>query len=269
MADEARQEPGSTQNPLAWRISAMLPLLNERQRRLYLGAEAIAAERVSVAEISGISGISRNTISAGMKEIRDILENGGDYDAIQGVRKSGAGRKKIRDDFPNLHRELKEALRPGGLDTPQFQWCSWSLGTIQEKLKERGIWVGRTTVSNALTEGGFFHHPSKGDAMELDSAVRNAVDQGIPLIELEIVGNPGKKLPERVWNFIRAWWNTDQVVVITSLPASVSADPGPGILRISHPAGYIHWKFRRMSALLRIRDEEDHELRCLFWQLTK
>ena len=49
------------------RIALMLPLLNERQRRLYLAAEALTSDRNSVSMISSISGVSRNTITAGIK----------------------------------------------------------------------------------------------------------------------------------------------------------------------------------------------------------
>ena len=45
----------------------MIPLLNEKQLRCYLGSEAEAMGYGGIAVISRISGKSRNTIVAGMK----------------------------------------------------------------------------------------------------------------------------------------------------------------------------------------------------------
>jgi DNA-directed RNA polymerase specialized sigma24 family protein len=52
------------------RIKAMLPVLNERQRRLFLASEAKAFGFGGISEISRISGgVSRVTITLGVKEL--------------------------------------------------------------------------------------------------------------------------------------------------------------------------------------------------------
>ena len=51
------------------KIKTMLPILNEKQRRLYLASEAIAIGQGGIAEVSRASGLSRNVISRGIKEI--------------------------------------------------------------------------------------------------------------------------------------------------------------------------------------------------------
>ena len=51
------------------RIRNMLPLLDERQRRLYLANEARAIGYGGISQVSRISGISRVTITQGMAEI--------------------------------------------------------------------------------------------------------------------------------------------------------------------------------------------------------
>ena len=50
------------------KIKHMMPLLNEKQLRRYLGSEAEALGFGGIAIISRISGKARNTIVAGMKE---------------------------------------------------------------------------------------------------------------------------------------------------------------------------------------------------------
>jgi hypothetical protein len=47
----------------------MLPLLNERQSRIYLGAEAESLGRSGIIKVHKLSKANRRTISAGVKEI--------------------------------------------------------------------------------------------------------------------------------------------------------------------------------------------------------
>ena len=53
---------------LTRKIEQMMPILNEKQLRRYLGSEAEALGRGGIAIVSKISGKSRNTIVAGIKE---------------------------------------------------------------------------------------------------------------------------------------------------------------------------------------------------------
>ena len=45
------------------KVKTMLPLLNEKQKRLYLAAEAIAYGRGGITFMSHISGVSRSVIT--------------------------------------------------------------------------------------------------------------------------------------------------------------------------------------------------------------
>ena len=51
------------------KILTMLPLLIERQRRIYLASEATALGRGGIKDISRLTGVSRSTIIKGKKEI--------------------------------------------------------------------------------------------------------------------------------------------------------------------------------------------------------
>ena len=51
------------------RIAVMLPLLNEKQRRIFLANEAIAYGYGGIAKAAQFSGASRNTIKQGIAEI--------------------------------------------------------------------------------------------------------------------------------------------------------------------------------------------------------
>jgi hypothetical protein len=47
------------------RIGTMVPILNERQRRLFLASEAMSMGRGGITQISRITGVSRVTITLG------------------------------------------------------------------------------------------------------------------------------------------------------------------------------------------------------------
>ena len=88
---------------LRLKLSELIPLLNERQRRILAAAEAKALGRGGVSTIAEITGISRQTIYDGMKEL-------GDHSAPDRVRKTGGGRKKLTDIEPDIIRVLDEIV---------------------------------------------------------------------------------------------------------------------------------------------------------------
>ena len=51
------------------RIRIMLPLLDERQRRIFLAAEAKTYGRGGISTVSRLSGVAPYTIRQGLKEI--------------------------------------------------------------------------------------------------------------------------------------------------------------------------------------------------------
>jgi len=73
------------------RIKTMLPLLNEKQKRIYLATEAESIGYGGISQVSRISGVSRVTITRGKQEKKE--ENIGEKEVTK-IRKEGGGRKK-------------------------------------------------------------------------------------------------------------------------------------------------------------------------------
>jgi len=73
------------------RIKTMLPLLNEKQKRIYLATEAESIGYGGISYVSRISSVSRVTITRGIQEKKGekSVET-----AISDIRKKGGGRKK-------------------------------------------------------------------------------------------------------------------------------------------------------------------------------
>src|SRR4029434_7366669 len=91
--------------------AALRPHLNERQRRLALGAAARALGRGGIRWGARMTGAAESTVSRGVRE----LESGAAPSAR--VRTAGAGRRRLRDDDPapgDALMALVEADQRGG-----------------------------------------------------------------------------------------------------------------------------------------------------------
>jgi len=92
-----------------------LPLLDERQRRVLVGAHAQALGRGGIAAVTRASGMSRTTVSKSVAEV-----GGGDEIAPQGrVRREGAGRKRLVDTDPGLLDDLDRLVEPATRGDPE------------------------------------------------------------------------------------------------------------------------------------------------------
>ncbi len=72
------------------RINMVLPMLNEDQKRMYFASEASAIDRGGITCISNLTGVSRVTITAGIKDLK-----GGKTILFQGMAKYGSGEKVV------------------------------------------------------------------------------------------------------------------------------------------------------------------------------
>ena len=89
------------------RYNMMSPYLNERQRRLFAASEAKIIGHGGISILSRLTGICRETITIGSKE----LESGEKMDDSQ-IRKKGGGRKKITEIYPDIKKELEKLIEP-------------------------------------------------------------------------------------------------------------------------------------------------------------
>jgi hypothetical protein len=80
------------EDSLAQRKAAMLPHLDERQRRLFAAAEAKAAGHGGIAAVSRVTRLAASTIGRGLKDLEasEPLSRGG-------IRRLGGGRKSLTE----------------------------------------------------------------------------------------------------------------------------------------------------------------------------
>jgi transposase len=136
----------------------MLPELNEKQKRYYAAREAKAYGYGGVTLFARSTGMNRDTINQGIKEI----ESG---NTLQGnrIRRSGAGRIKLEDHQPKLVEAIETEA---GTKTDQrviVKWTSNSIDHIATAIKERGFRIAKTTVRRILKDKGYALKANKKD----------------------------------------------------------------------------------------------------------
>ena len=127
-------------------------MLDERGRRRFAAAEAMAAGRGGIAAVWRATGMARSTIGRALGELRA----GEDIDAGR-VRRAGGGRKPMRETDPSLMEDLRSLVEPearGDLQSP-LQWTAKSLRKLSQGLGDLGHTIGRTLVGELLHELGY------------------------------------------------------------------------------------------------------------------
>ena len=142
-------------------IGKMMPLLDERNRRLFLGILADCLGRGSVTKLNQITKVSRVTIAQGQKESIELSINPearpSIIDAVGGTRTPGGGRKKLEEKFPNIKEELLKLLDGNTIGNPEnpLCWTTKSVRNLANELEKVGIKIHYTSIGNILEEMGF------------------------------------------------------------------------------------------------------------------
>lgn len=133
-------------------FSVMVPLLDERQRRVLAGAVSQMLGRGGVAAVSRAASMSRNTVITGSKEVAS-----GDAAPSGRVRREGGGRKALVDKDPNLLLELDDLVSPEARGDPMspLRWTSKSTYHLADALRTKGFEVSPGTVGALLAEMGY------------------------------------------------------------------------------------------------------------------
>lgn len=197
---------------LAAKFGALLPHLDERQRRLVLGAEARWLGHGGIELVARASGISRKTVAAGVAE----LEAG--EEPLQGrVRREGGGRKALTQTDPGLLEALDALVEPQTRGDPmtRLRWTTRSTRNLAGELRGQGHAVSHHSVArllaaglgyslqaNAKTREGAQHPDRDGQFRYIHDQVSAAIAAGEPVISVdakkkELIGRYASK--GRTW----------------------------------------------------------------------
>jgi len=132
-------------------FSTVLPLLDERQRRLLAGAQARALGHGGIGVIARAAGMSRTTVSAAVQKVAAGPVSSGR------VRRPGAGRPSLTSRDPQLLERLEALVEPGSRGDPMcpLRWTSKSTSQLAQALTGEGHRVSADTVGRLLSGLGY------------------------------------------------------------------------------------------------------------------
>ena len=191
-----------TGESLAAKFEVIFPHLDERQRRLLMGAEARVLGHGGIRLVARAAGVREATVSLGARE----LEAGAE--PLGRARKPGGGRKRLADLDPGLRPALLALVEPDERGDPMspLRWTAKSLRVLAGELTRQGHRAGADTVADLLREEGF---SLQGNAKTIEGSqvpdrdaqfrylneqVREHRDAGEPVVSVdtkkkELVGN--------------------------------------------------------------------------------
>jgi hypothetical protein len=209
------------------RYEALSPVLDERGRRRFAAAEALAAGWGGIAAVCEATGIARSTIGYGLQELRGDAPDS----ALRGIRRKGAGRKPLTQTDPTLLSDLEGLVDPATRGDPlsPLKWTSKSLRNLANALCAMGHRVGHDVVGTLLKRLGYSlqgnrktlegsgHVDRDAQFRHIAETVKSAIVAGQPAISVdtkkkELVGDfknggreyrpAGSPEPVRVHDFV-------------------------------------------------------------------
>jgi len=211
-----------SQERIRQRFAAVAPFLNEKQRRLLAGAEAIAYGEGGAAKVAALVDMMPETVRRGMAELNDpaTIEP-------ERVRKPGGGRRPKRETDPDLATDLDRLVSPESRGDPMspLRWTTKSTRHLAAELNAMrpGRKISSHLVGTLLHEAGYSlqanrktvegkGHPDRDEQFHhINDRARDFQSRGQPVVSVdckkkELVGtfkNGGREWqpagqPERV-----------------------------------------------------------------------
>src|SRR5437762_2517419 len=140
-----------TVRKLAAKFGAVFPHLDERQRRLLLGAEARSLGHGGIRLAARAAGVREATVSLGVAELASGAGR------LGRARRPGGGRKRAAGLDRGLGPALLALVEPEERGDPMspLRWTTNSTRNLAAELTRQGHKVGADTVGDLLREEGF------------------------------------------------------------------------------------------------------------------
>lgn len=146
--------PDSVVKQIEIKYKHLNPFLNERSRRLWAATEASALGYGGILAIHRATGVSQNTIRAGLKELNTKSTF---LPSPQQIRKSGGGRKLVEEREPSIIEALDRLVEPSSRGEPEcpLRWTCKSVNQLANALQGQGYAVCAMTVYTLLIAMGY------------------------------------------------------------------------------------------------------------------
>jgi transposase len=199
-----------TEQTLAAKFEVLFPHLDERQRRLLMGAEARTLGHGGIRAVARAAGVAESTVARGMSD----LEAGAE--PLGRTRRPGGGRKRLSDLDPGLRPALLALVEPDERGDPMspLRWTTKSTRTLAAELTAQGHRVGADAVADLLRQEGFSlqantktiegrQHPDRdGQFRYINEHVKDYQAAGDPVVSVD---TKKKELVGQFTNAGRQW----------------------------------------------------------------
>jgi hypothetical protein len=187
-------------------LAELLPMLDERSRRLVLGMAAQSAGDGGTGAVAALTGAAWATVAGGKAELES-----GESAAPGRVRRPGGGRKRLEEADPGLAGALEALIRDSSRGDPEspLVWTTRSVKRLAGELTAQGhrcspagCWLalrraGYTLQSNSRAAEGRQHPERDAQFRYIAAQAREHQAAGQPVISVdakkkEQVGNYGR-----------------------------------------------------------------------------
>jgi len=178
---------------LASKLALILPHLNERQRRLVLGAEARVLGHGGVTLVARAAQVSRTTVHAALAELATVTPDS------ERSRRPGGGRHALQESDPTLLADLEALIEPVTRGDPMspLRWTCKSTRQLAAALQVQGHQVSHMTVARLLQHleyslqaprkllEGTSHPDRDAQFTYLNTHVADALAAGQPVVSVD------------------------------------------------------------------------------------
>ena len=136
------------------KYAALSGVLSERSRRLWAATEAMSLGHGGIALVERATGISRSTITRGIREVESGASN---ELPPERTRRAGGGRKRATEKDGTLLADLDALVEPTTLGDPDspLRWTSKSVRKLADELAAMGHDASYRLVARLLNESGY------------------------------------------------------------------------------------------------------------------
>jgi hypothetical protein len=170
------------------------PELDQRARRCWAATEALALGYGGISAVARATGLARNTVAAGVRELSSP-----DRPDPSRVRQPGGGGKALTVTDPGLAAALDALVDPATRGDPEspLRWTCKSTCRLAAELTRQGHPVSPRTVARLLREAGYSlqstrkaheggTHPDRNAQFEcIDRRVRAFQRRGWPVLSVD------------------------------------------------------------------------------------
>ncbi len=179
------------------KFRALTVVMDERMRRRWAASEAIELGRGGVSCVAKATGMSRTTVLAGVREMKDQEDP---QTSVQPrIRRPGGGRKKAEQVDSALNEALEALIDPVTRGHPEspLRWTCKSTRQLANELCRRNHPVSARTVARLLYAAGYSlqanrktregkDHPDRDAQFEhINRQVRRVQKRGQPVISID------------------------------------------------------------------------------------